>query len=689
MSPQDKMASSRDQGTIPLVKLKMDRITYTPLVMRDYSLPSSSNIKISLCSTCCCTSRNKEKKSDDIEEGKPLLRKTVLNNVSPPAIEPYRLSAWMGPSGSGKTSLLSIAAGMTDFDPDSFGEDSRMTINDDNKHNLLSKKGAFPKGLSGIVWQDDLMLSNLTVRETVEFAANLKTPRSELHRIQTMVDQVLDDLGLTSVQHSLIGQSMGGPGRGISGGERKRVSVAQELVTRPPLIFLDEPTSGLDSSAALELMKILKDLCLKGGHSIVTVIHQPRTTIFDLVDDLLLLSRGEEVYSGVARGAREVLESCPIIGFKLPEQTNIADWIMDLIILDENRGKNRSSSPRHQDEEAEADPYPHQRLLPQHWSNLKDAARTSKDESHHATKRSLNYSLSSLAEIRNSIPKYTASFATQLRLLTRRAIKQTRGEKISNASIIATVAFIIFESAFWFRLKNDTNHIYQRNSLVFFLIIAQANGVVISSVPTFRRDRALLTRERAKKMYQVLPYFLAKTLADMSTTILLPVIHTMIVYWTTNMRPSAASYCMFSFLFYLTLTSAQSIGLLMSAALPSLQLALVITPVLVIFLFIVGGFYIPFANMPQWISWVKWFSFATYGYCGLLVTEYDGRDIPCTDDVTFQIGDADLCPLPGKEVLNSIGITGLLSNAWFNVLMLIILQIFCRLTAYIMLRKSP
>lgn len=176
---------------------------------------------------------------------------------------------------------------------------------------------------------------------------------------------------------------------------------------------------------------------------------------------------------------------------------------------------------------------------------------------------------------------------------------------------------------------------------------------------------------------------------DMSTTIMLPVIHAMIVYWTTSMRPSAGSYFLFSFLFYLTITAAQSIGLLMSAALPSLQLALVITPVLVIFLFIVGGFYIPFADMPSWISWVKWFSFATYGYCGLLVTEYDGRSIPCADEVTFQIGDARLCPLPGEEVLNSLGITGLLSQSWFNVLMLIILQIFCRVTAYMLLRSSP
>jgi hypothetical protein len=126
----------------------------------------------------------------------------------------------------------------------------------------------------------------------------------------------------------------------------------------------------------------------------------------------------------------------------------------------------------------------------------------------------------------------------------------------------------------------------------------------------------------------------------------------------------------------------------MSAALPSLQFALTITPVLVIFLFIVGGFYIPFSNMPGWISWLKWISFATYGYCGLLVTQYSGHEIPCAPEVTLQIGSNE-CPQSGDEVLESLGITGPLSKIWFNIVMLIILQVFCRTAAYIVLRRSP
>lgn len=475
----DQKLNTSSGNSMPLVEVQLQNITYHP------------KVKGSSSST-------------------PNKRKTILNNVTPPKIEPYKLSAWMGPSGSGKTSLLSIASGMTSFlHQGDFSQESKIII---NRSQDILKQG-FPKGLAGVVWQDDLLLSNVTVRETITFAARLKTPFSEKDKVPRMVDEVLQELGLTHVQHSLIGANTT-LNRGISGGERKRVSVATELVTKPPVIFLDEPTSGLDSTSAYELMYTLKNLAVRGGHSIVVVIHQPRTKIFDLFDSLLLLSKGEEVYSGPAVGAQKVLESCPSIGFPLPPQTNIADWIMDLIMEDEKQSSVYTKK-KDSDEEEALSSIQFNRYLPRHWMNVKTKRDLTTPSSSSSTTETNK--LLTLTEIQNTIPKYTASFSTQLRLLTKRAIKQTRGEKISQATIITIAFYIFFESAFWFRLPDDTNKIYERNSLIFFFIIAQGNSVVISSVPIFKRDRALLTRERSKKMYQVLPYFFAKTLAGECT----------------------------------------------------------------------------------------------------------------------------------------------------------------------------
>lgn len=104
---------------------------------------------------------------------------------------------------------------------------------------------------------------------------------------------------------------------------------------------------------------------------------------------------------------------------------------------------------------------------------------------------------------------------------------------------------------------------------------------------------------------------------------------------------------------------------------------------------IMGGFYIPLQNMHPGVAWASWLSFARYGYSALIINEFEGRDIPCTeDDIAVTIGTSDECPLPGEEVIRSLGIEGVAENYWFNVGMVIGLQVLFRLAAYLFLRRS-
>ena len=172
---------------IPLVKLDLDNITYAPLT-----------------------------KSAQGES----TRTTVLSNITT-TVAPYQLTAWMGPSGSGKTSLISVAANLL-ANPDDI-VDGVIRVNGD--------EGKLPKRLVGVVWQDDLLLSNLTVEETIFFSARLKTPcEVSNEKVKRLVEDTMEELGLFHVRDSLIGSSTGvSSQRGISGGERKRVAVAAEL----------------------------------------------------------------------------------------------------------------------------------------------------------------------------------------------------------------------------------------------------------------------------------------------------------------------------------------------------------------------------------------------------------------------------------------------------------------------------
>jgi hypothetical protein len=190
-------------------------------------------------------------------------------------------------------------------------------------------------------------------------------------------------------------------------------------------------------------------------------------------------------------------------------------------------------------------------------------------------------------------------------------------------------------------------------------------------------------------MYAVLPYFLAKTASDMTNNVLLPTIYGMVVYWTAGFRPSAEAFFKFILAFYLTISTAQSMGLWLSIAIPSMQISLILAPPITLFFMIMGGFYVPIQNMHKGIQWASWLSFARYGYSALVINEYDSRDIPCaTGDVAVKIGNSDACPLPGEEVISSLGIEGVAESYWFNIGMILFLQILFRVAAYGFLRRS-
>ena len=366
-------------------------------------------------------------------------------------------------------------------------------------------------------------------------------------QIDHLVDDTLRRLGILNVQHSLIG---GGSSkvRGISGGERKRTAVAVELVSHPSVLLLDEPTSGLDSNTAYQLMLTLKELA-KLGHAIAVIIHQPRTEIFHMVNHLLLLRKGQVVYDGDPHYVRKYLEESPSVG-KLPAETNIADWIMDTIILDEN---SRDGS-----------------RLPLMWKDRVQNERLSGPES--GTMRSgggrvsmtekpelMCRTLSTLTELEKE-PKYASGFWTQLKLLSVRSARQQRGQRLTRVALILTFSWTLFTSLCWGYIPETTSYTHSRSSLIFFLLIAQSNSVVTSSLVIFTSERQLLRRERAKKLYSVLPYFMAMTASDMMNSVILPTAYGAICYWACNLRRSADSFFTFVLVFYLTVSAAQVCG---------------------------------------------------------------------------------------------------------------------------------
>lgn len=255
--------------------------------------------------------------------GRPRHTKTILNSITA-SFEAGKINVIMGPSGSGKTSLLQSLAKRLDSSLFStYHSSGNIRLN-----------GAIPssdviRSVSSFVTQDDdALMPALTVRETLRFAAKLRLPSwmSKTEK-QKRADEVILKMGLKDCANNIIGNELR---KGISGGEKRRVSIAIQVLTNPKVLLLDEPTSGLDAYTASSVVDLLRILA-KEGRTIVMTVHQPRSSMVDFFDNILLLARGSVVYSGKGSNMLEYFHN---LGYECPHTTNPADFVLDLIAMD-------------------------------------------------------------------------------------------------------------------------------------------------------------------------------------------------------------------------------------------------------------------------------------------------------------------------------------------------------------------
>lgn len=287
------------------------------------------------------------------------ITQVVLDNISG-SIEPGKMVAIMGASGAGKTTLLSALSGRIKLKPPQNGGNQHRSnattrsvsggdvddledyedpapSTDDNPDDSkpVSHGGIYFNGtrmteeelgsMTGYVMQDDVLLGTLTPRETLQFAANMQLPPNmPLEKKYKRCEKILKQLDILKCADSPIGTPNM---RGISGGERRRVSIAVEMIRNPSVLFLDEPTSGLDSTTAVKVMRVLKNLA-RTGRTVIFTIHSPNAKILALFDTLILLSRGKIGYFGPANRALAYFKS---LGYRCPDSANPAEFFLNVL----------------------------------------------------------------------------------------------------------------------------------------------------------------------------------------------------------------------------------------------------------------------------------------------------------------------------------------------------------------------
>jgi ABC-type multidrug transport system ATPase subunit len=511
--------------------------------------------------------------------------RTILDGVRGRA-QPGRMLAVMGPSGAGKSTLIHALVGR---------------VKDNSKLSLYGRRYINGEPVSGdsllpaaFIEQDVNFFPHMTVRETLHFRVELKLGSLlSKHARDTMVDGLMDQLGLTKAADTVVGDAKV---RGISGGERKRLSIAVEMISSPSVIVLDEPTSGLDSTAATSLVQTLRDLA-DSGKTVIAVIHQPSQHVFAKFDDLLLVSEGKLMYYGELHGVRSYMES---YGHPATAEMGTAEHILDCIsrLPIEEETKDEMNSRM-------------ERLIYKANSNPLDLGKMPTDDN----------GTTEFAMVSRGGPK--AGIITQFRTLFKRSFREViRGKTTLILKTVQQISLGVIYGGIY-SLGTNQASIQDRFGLLSLIAIGSANMAVASTIRSFPREKAIVSNEIASKMYRTLPYFIGKALSELPLVAVFNGIFGTIVYHLTGLSRMKGKFRRFLGLLTTHGLASEAVGLVIGAVSPSSDVALAIFPAVLVLNIIFDGKNISEENTPRLLRWIPKIGLIRWGFEGLCVNEFD------------------------------------------------------------------
>ncbi|XP_076920066.1 ABC transporter G family member 14-like [Bidens hawaiensis] len=573
--------------------------------------------------------------------------KTILHGVTG-KVCPGEILAMLGPSGSGKTTLLTALGG-------------RLTGNLSGKITYNNKPfTGSVKRKTGFVTQDDVLYPHLTVTETLLFTAMLRLPESLSQNDKVEhVERVIAELGLTRCKNSMIGGPLF---RGISGGEKKRVSIGQEMLINPSLLLLDEPTSGLDSTTAQRILTTIKRLA-SGGRTVVTTIHQPSSRLYHMFDKVVLLSEGSPIYYGPASTALDYFSS---VGYSTSITVNPADILLDLA----NGIEPDAMQEYEQGENTENE----RKLVRQKLITSYDTSILPSLKAELCSLDITNNDHAKEASTRNHVKseQWCTSWWHQFKVLLLRGVRERRFESFNKLRIFQVISVAILGGLLWWH--TPTSHIADRIAMLFFFSVFWGFYPLYNAVFTFPQERRMLIKERSSGMYRLSSYFLARTIGDLPLELALPTAFTIIFYWMGGLKPDPATFILSLLAVLYTVLVAQGLGLAIGAILMDLKQATTLASVTTLVFLIAGGYYVQ--QIPPFIVWLKYLSYSYYCFKLLLGIQYNENDV-------YECSKGVYCHVADFPAVKSVG----LHNLPVDLLIMVTMLIGYRLVAYMALQK--
>ncbi|CAK9821104.1 ATP-binding cassette sub-family G member 1 [Anthophora plagiata] len=641
----------------------------------------------------------------NVREGGKNNVKTILKSVSG-RLQSGQLTAIMGPSGAGKSTLLNILTGYK-----STGVEGSITMNG-HERNL----SAFRK-LSCYIMQDNQLHGNLSVAEAMKVAANLKLG-SHVSKVEKeeVIQEILETLGLSEHRRTMTSN--------LSGGQKKRLSIALELVNNPPIMFFDEPTSGLDSSSCFQCISLLKTLAA-GGRTIICTIHQPSARLFEMFDTLYTLAEGQCVYQGSTSQLVPFLRN---IGLNCPSYHNPASFIIEVscgeygdnirslvnaikngkydiqegypfpenkseglnnassevfpkdVDGEENvevKNKNDASNLEEKFQDDNAKKMNNKGIIPSFATN--DIAKQAEVVIPMNMEKKDNAQVALLDEsMIVTTERYPTSECQQFWIVLKRTLLFSRRDwTLMYLRLFAHILVGLLIGALYYDIGNDGAKVLSNLGFLFFNMLFLMYTSMTITILSFPLELPVLLKENFNRWYSLKAYYLAITVSDIPFQAIFCIMYVTIVYFLTSQPTDSMRFSMFLGTCLLISFVAQSVGLVVGAAM-NVQNGVFLAPVMSVPFLLFSGFFVSFDAIPVYLRWITYLSYIRYGFEGTALATYSfGREkLKC-----FQVYCHFKNPETTLEELDMLD-----ADFTLDILALLLIFLILRIAAYLFLR---
>ncbi|CAN6471139.1 unnamed protein product [Victoria cruziana] len=566
--------------------------------------------------------------------------KVLLNGISGEARE-GEILAVMGASGSGKSTLIDALARRI----------SKESLQGSVKLNGEVIDGRLMRSISAYVRQEDLLFPMLTVEETLSFAAEFRLPRTlSKEKKRARVQALIEQLGLRRAARTIIGDE---GHRGVSGGERRRVSIGIDIIHDPILLFLDEPTSGLDSTCAFMVVKVLRRIA-QTGSVVIMSIHQPSFRIVGLLDRMIFLSNGNTVYNGPAADLPTYLAD---FGRPVPENENPTEFALDLIReleVSRDGAKNLVEFYCNSCKSTASTP-PSSSRTNHRGSTLKEAINASVSRGKLVFGNGNDHDRSSsepMQEFANPLWKETA-------ILTKRSVMNTRRLPelfFTRLGIIMVTGFIL--STIFRRLDSSPKGVQERLGFLAFAV-STTFYTCADALPVFLQERYIFMRETAYNAYRRSSYVISNAIVAAPPLVLLSLVFAAITFFAVGLAGGRDGFLYFFAIIFASFWAGSGFVTFVSGIISHVMVGYIVAIAAISYCLLFSGFFINRDRIPPYWIWFHYLSMVKYPYEGVLLNEFENaKHCFATGGQIF-----DVTPLKGLSEERKAAMVKALSNS--------------------------